>query len=259
MSIIIFLPPTRVLRIKKKTIKQLLKKAEKSEFVFLAPDPDREGEAISWHLAELLAETKSPDKLFRITFNEITKKAIQGAIQNPGKIDMALVNAQQARRILDRLVGYKISPILTRLVTRNSKALSAGRVQSVALRLVCEREEEIRNFIQVEYWTLLGSFHNKNKVSINAELFSYDGRKITHLGDNSEIPDKEDSENGDKSESNFLHIQTEEQANEILKALKGKSSKIEKVVSRKRSRKAPPPLYHQYLTTRCIKNPWLYR
>lgn len=223
---------------KEKVIDKLLKKAEACTAIFLAPDPDREGEAISWHLAEILKDHCKNKEFYRITFNEITKKAIQQAIQKPGKIDMDLVNAQQARRILDRLVGYKISPILTRLVTRNSRALSAGRVQSVALRLVCEREEEIRRFVAIEYWTLQGTFHNQDKAVIQAELYSYDGLRISHLGENS---DKEETKDDESAEKKLLHIQTEQQAQDIMDSLRGKPYEIGKITSRKRTRKAPPP------------------
>ncbi|MBD3265893.1 type I DNA topoisomerase, partial [bacterium] len=165
-----------------------------------------------------------------------TKHAIQSAIQNPGEIDMDLVNAQQARRILDRLVGYKISPLLTRMVTRNSRSLSAGRVQSVALRLVCEREEEIRQFIPTEYWTLHGTFHDEQKHEISAELFSYDGKRINHLSD-----EKKDEDGDEQKAEKNLHIENEEQAQEILNSLKDQAYRIDKITSRKRSRKAPPP------------------
>lgn len=128
---------------------KLRKIAKKSDKVFLATDPDREGEAISWHLAKALnLDATSP---CRIEFNEITKTAVKNAIKNPRAINENLVDAQQARRILDRLVGYQISPILWRKV---KWGLSAGRVQSVALKIICDREEEILNFAPKEYWTI---------------------------------------------------------------------------------------------------------
>ena len=134
---------------KEEVIDELKKSAKKSEKVFLATDPDREGEAISWHLKELL---RIPDdKTYRVTFNEITKRVVNESIASPRNIDMDLVDAQQARRILDRIVGYQLSPLLWKKIRRG---LSAGRVQSVATRLVCEREEEIRAFQPQEYWSL---------------------------------------------------------------------------------------------------------
>ena len=117
--------------------------------MFLATDPDREGEAISWHLKEMLGIPD--DKTYRVTFNEITKKVVNDSIAHPRAIDMDLVNAQQARRVLDRIVGYQISPLLWKKIRRG---LSAGRVQSVATRLVCEREADIKAFVPQEYWSL---------------------------------------------------------------------------------------------------------
>ena len=134
---------------KEEVIDDLKKSAKKSEKVFLATDPDREGEAISWHLKEMLG--LSDEKTYRVTFNEITKKVVGDSIAHPRALDMDLVNAQQARRVLDRLVGYQISPLLWKKIRRG---LSAGRVQSVATRLVCEREAEIRAFVPQEYWSL---------------------------------------------------------------------------------------------------------
>ena len=144
-----FAPKYVLIRGKGKVVKALKSEARKVDNIYLAADPDREGEAICWHLFEELKKTKKP--IYRITYNEITKKAILEAIEKPSEIDMALVDAQQARRVLDRLVGYQISPILWRSL---KPGLSAGRVQSVAVRLICERETEIEAFTPEEYWTL---------------------------------------------------------------------------------------------------------
>ena len=133
----------------KKVISDLKKAVEKVGHIYLATDLDREGEAIAWHLKELLK--LSDDKTDRITFHEITESAIKEAVKNPRKIDMSLVDSQQARRILDRLVGYKLSPILWKKI---KKGLSAGRVQSVAVMMICDREEEIEKFVPVEYWSI---------------------------------------------------------------------------------------------------------
>ncbi|MBQ2308624.1 MAG: DNA topoisomerase I, partial [Clostridia bacterium] len=143
-------------------IKEIKKEAKAANKIFLATDPDREGEAISWHLATALGIPV--EKTLRVTFNEITKTAVKSAIKEPRQIDMNLVNAQQARRILDRIVGYKISPFLWKNVR---SGLSAGRVQSVATRMIVEREEEIRDFVPVEYWT------------IDALLATADGQEFT--------------------------------------------------------------------------------
>src|SRR5262245_30562375 len=144
-----FEPEYVVIPARQKVVKELKDAAEGVSDIYVATDPDREGEAIGWHLAEELGGKKK--KVHRLMFNEITKKAILEAIKNPGEIDMRMVDAQQARRVLDRLVGYKISPILWDKVRRG---LSAGRVQSVALKLICDREREIEAFVPEEYWHL---------------------------------------------------------------------------------------------------------
>lgn len=144
-----FKPRYKVLKDKKEVVEKLKAAAKKADMIYLATDPDREGEAISWHLSEILKVDEK--KICRITFNEITKTAVTSAIKNPRQINLNLVDAQQARRVLDRLVGYQISPILWHKVKSH---LSAGRVQSVAVRLVCDREDEIEAFVPEEYWSL---------------------------------------------------------------------------------------------------------
>ena len=148
-----FKPDYTAIRGKSKVIAELRKLARSAPSVYLAPDPDREGEAIAWHLFETLEVEDS--KVFRVVFNEITKKAILEAFEHPGKLDMDKVDAQQARRVLDRIMGYKLSPLLWKKI---SKGLSAGRVQSVAVRLIVEREKEIRAFIKEEYWRVTANF-----------------------------------------------------------------------------------------------------
>ncbi|HCU8930381.1 TPA: DNA topoisomerase I, partial [Staphylococcus aureus] len=149
-------PKYITIRGKGPVVKELKKHAKKAKNVFLASDPDREGEAIAWHLSKILELEDSKEN--RVVFNEITKDAVKESFKNPREIEMNLVDAQQARRILDRLVGYNISPVLWKKV---KKGLSAGRVQSVALRLVIDRENEIRNFKPEEYWTIEGEFRYK--------------------------------------------------------------------------------------------------
>ena len=153
-------------------IKELKKEAKKASKVYLATDPDREGEAISWHLAYLLGiDEKTP---CRVVFNEITKKTVKEAVKNPRPIDLSLVDAQQARRVLDRLVGYLISPLLWRKISRG---LSAGRVQSAALKIICDREKEIQAFVPEEFWTIETDFE-KGKV-FTAKLATRRGSKIS--------------------------------------------------------------------------------
>ena len=155
-------------------IKDLKKEAKIAKKVYIATDPDREGEAIAWHLAKLLEI--DDDKITRVTFNEITKKAVQKAIKEPRDIDINLVDAQQARRVLDRIVGYKISPVLWKKVKRG---LSAGRVQSVAVKLVADREEEIEKFIPQEYWNIYAKLlDKKSKKTFEAKYFGKNGEKV---------------------------------------------------------------------------------
>ena len=146
-----FKPEYVIIKGKKKIIDELKKAVEKSDIIYLAPDPDREGEAIAWHLKEVLKRKNKSKDFFRVQYNEVTPQAVKSAFENPGEINLARVNAQQARRILDRIVGFKVSSMLWR---RIRKGLSAGRVQSVALRLVCEKEEEINKFVPEKYWIL---------------------------------------------------------------------------------------------------------
>mgnify|MGYP005802768861 FL=1 len=179
-------------------IKSLKADAKKAKKVYLATDPDREGEAIAWHLAYILGIPE--DSVCRVTFNEITKETVQNSIKNPRKIDMNLTNAQQARRVLDRIVGYKISPVLWKKVRRG---LSAGRVQSVAVKLICDREEEIENFIPEEYWNIFATLldENSNKTFI-AKFYGKNKKKL-------EIHSKEEVDEILKDIENGKYIVTE--------------------------------------------------
>ena len=193
-------------------IKELKKEAKKANKVYLATDPDREGEAISWHLSKALKLEDSEKKVFRISFNEITKNAIKEAIKHPRNLDMNLVDAQQARRVLDRMVGYSISPLLWAKVKRG---LSAGRVQSVALRMICDREAQIDEFIPEEYWTLEAELLTEHsKKTVNAKFY------------------------GKKSK---LAINNKAEMDKILKALKGASYVVSEINEGERVKKAPIP------------------
>ncbi|HEY8206654.1 MAG TPA: DNA topoisomerase, partial [Myxococcaceae bacterium] len=166
-----FQPEYHVIKTKEKVLHELKRQAQVADKVFLATDPDREGEAIAWHIAE---EMNHPET-FRVMFNEITEKAVKAAFKDPGRIDQKRVDAQQARRVLDRLVGYKISPLLWEKIRRG---LSAGRVQSVAVRLICEREQEIRAFVPQEYWSLHAYLAAALPPEFVATLREKDGQKL---------------------------------------------------------------------------------
>src|SRR5947208_4046160 len=168
-----FQPVYEVIEAKKKVVAELKAAGKGARLILLATDPDREGEAIAWHVYEQLKRTKVPAQ--RILFNEITKKAIQEAIQKPLQLNRDVYDAQQARRVLDRLVGYQISPILWKKVRRG---LSAGRVQSVAVRLIVERENEIAAFVPVEYWSIEADLKAALPPQFRAKLIKLDGKKI---------------------------------------------------------------------------------
>ncbi len=179
-----FTPEYINIRGKGALIKTLKKEAKNAKYVYLATDPDREGEAIAWHLAYILEIPE--DEVCRVTFNEITKEAIQKSIKSPRKIDKDLTDAQQARRVLDRIVGYKISPILWKKVKRG---LSAGRVQSVAVKLIVDREEEIEKFIPEEYWNITAQLlEPKTEKTFEANFYGKEGKKL-------ELHSKEDVDN----------------------------------------------------------------
>ncbi|MDQ7779573.1 MAG: type I DNA topoisomerase [Planctomycetota bacterium] len=176
-----FQPDYEILPRKKKVVRELKLASQKSDDVYLATDPDREGEAIAWHLRELLAANKADtDRFHRVAFNEITMRAVRSAFEHPGTIDARLVDSQQARRILDRLVGYEVSPLLWR---RMRGARSAGRVQSVAVRLVVDREREIRAFVPQQYWTVEAVLKKRVEPAnpFRARLVRMDGKKIVDI------------------------------------------------------------------------------
>ncbi|ABO50502.1 DNA topoisomerase I [Desulforamulus reducens MI-1] len=205
-----FSPKYITIRGKGDILKELRSAVKKVDHVLLASDPDREGEAIAWHLTKLLEiDEETP---CRIEFNEITKNAIQAAVKQPRRIDVDRVNAQQARRILDRLVGYNLSPLLWRKV---KKGLSAGRVQSVAVRLICDREEEIQAFIPEEYWTLTGKFLKSAKSPFEAKLHKHKNKKIV--------------------------IPNQETMDKILAELKGAAYVVSNVTRKERLRNPAPP------------------
>lgn len=204
-----FEPRYITIRGKGDLIKELKKEAKNAKKVYLATDPDREGEAISWHLANTLGiDSKSK---CRITFNEITKKAVTAAIKEPREIDEKLVDAQQARRVLDRIVGYKISPLLWKKV---KKGLSAGRVQSVATKLICDREEEIAAFVEKEYWTI-DALLLKGKKKVPAHLWGKSGKK--------------------------LEIKNSAEADKVVKEIENEKFVVSEVKNSTKKKSSPPP------------------
>src|SRR5450830_177436 len=179
-------PTYEVLKGKEKTLTDLRKAVKRSETVYLAADPDREGEAISWHLLQELSAGAKGVVFKRARFNEITQKAVRHAIDVAGSIDERRVEAQQARRIIDRLVGYEVSDLLWKKIWRG---LSAGRVQTVALRIICEREKEIEAFVAVEYWSADARLAGAAPPEFSARLFSFEGVKLKFDGSDPRLPD----------------------------------------------------------------------
>jgi DNA topoisomerase-1 len=207
-----FTPTYIQIKGKAKVVNELKSAAKKADRVLIATDPDREGEAIAAHVAEVVSAGVEPDAIFRVLFNEITKKAILQAIDKPGKVDTNKVDAQQARRVLDRLVGYQISPILWKKVRRG---LSAGRVQSVAVRLICEREDEIRAFKPEEFWSLTALLEGKVPPRFEAKLLKKDEEK--------------------------LRIKNNDEVQGILAALQGAAYTVSRVERKERRRYPVPP------------------
>ena len=210
-----FAPSYEVPKNKKDTVQKLAKAAKSAEAVYLATDPDREGEAISWHLLEASNIKGKPVR--RIVFHEITKTAITEAFDNPREIDMDLVDAQQARRVLDRVVGYRLSPLLWRKL---EKGLSAGRVQSAALRMVSDREQEVTAFVPKEYWTIKAHLNKQKAAKKNAF------QALLH---------------NQKGKRGKISIDDEDQSKAIGTALEGASYTVAKVDKKQAKRNPSPP------------------
>ncbi|MBI1864293.1 MAG: type I DNA topoisomerase, partial [Nitrospirae bacterium] len=208
-----FEPQYETIKGKKDALAKIRQTAKTAKAVFLATDPDREGEAIAWHVAEEIGNgSKKAPAIYRITFNEITKRAVTDALKTPGRIDMSLVDAQQARRVMDRLMGYQLSPLLWEKVRRG---LSAGRVQSVAVRLVCEREREINEFKQEEFWSITAGLEAGTPPPFEAKLARLDGKKAS-------LPDQAAAE-------------------AALRAVEGKPFRVASVARKEKRRNPVPP------------------
>jgi len=216
-----FAPEYEVLATRKKVVEELKTAAKEATSIYLAADPDREGEAICWHLSQVLGAKR---KVRRVVFNEITKRAIDQAFETPGEVDEKKVDAQQARRILDRLVGYKVSPILWEKVRRG---LSAGRVQSVALKLICDRDREIRAFVPEEYWTLLAHLEGHEPPVFGANLAKKNGKNV--------------------------EISNAQEAEAIRSDLEKAVYTVQKVLSKERKRNPVPPFITSKLQQEAFK------
>lgn len=221
-----------------KKIKSLAKKADK---VFIATDPDREGEAIAQDILDII-DGHNEEKVYRVLFHEITKNSVKKSMAEPVNVNSNLVISQRARRVMDRIIGYKISPFLWRaMIEESSNSLSAGRVQSVALRLLCEREEEIEKFIPIEYWSLVGKFNTSDKESIEAKLFSVDDKTI-------KVPPKAemtDAEGKEFFKSNYA-IRNQEEAEKIYADIRNRNDFKITEINKKATKRNP---YAPFITS----------
>ncbi|MFN6962225.1 MAG: type I DNA topoisomerase [Pyrinomonadaceae bacterium] len=210
----------------KKIVSELKKAAKASEAIYLAADPDREGEAICAHLAEEIVPKKGKIPVYRVMFNEITKNAIRDAFKEPKEVNKNLVDAQQARRVLDRLVGYQVSPILWKTI---GGKLSAGRVQTVAVRLVVEREREIESFVQTEYWSIIANLSAALPPNFDSKLYKIDDKTV------------KTGKFDDDVKAGEVHIKTAEQAGEIVAEAEKETFVVDSVTTKERRRNATPP------------------
>src|SRR5205085_11375021 len=224
----------------RKVISELKSAAKEAEAIYLAADPDREGEAICQHLAEEIVPKRPRKPHFRVMFNEITKRAVQEAFKEPKQIDAHLVDAQQARRVLDRLVGYKVSPLLCRTI---GGRLSAGRVQSVALRMVVEREREIERFVKTEYWTIAANLSAKLPPAFDARLLKVGEQTVKTSNFDQDI------------KKNEILIGNEEQARAIVEEAEAKQFVVADVTTKERRRNPVPPFITSKLQQEAARKP----
>ncbi len=222
-----FEPEYKTIRGKSEIIKKLKELSQKAQQVYIATDPDREGEAIAQHIQEELKQDS--DKVYRVLFTEITQSGVSKAMEKPLKIDSHLVYAQQARRVMDRLVGYRVSPLIWKAVY---PGLSAGRVQSVALKLVCERESEIGGFSPIEYWSVLGKFQTEQKEEFEAKLYSIDGK---------DLKDPQGSANGNNHNGKAFYIESQERASALAEEIKSSEYAIGAILRKEQKRNPAPP------------------
>ena len=232
-------PQFVTIRGKGDVVKRIKSLALKSKKIYIATDPDREGEAIAQDIADILNE-KSSLKILRVLFNEITRSGIEKAMKNPREIDSSLVLSQRARRVMDRIIGYKISPFLWKSIIEHTGngSLSAGRVQSVALRLICERESEINRFNAVEYWSIWAVFSARNGETFKAKLFNIDGKDIKIVQPLLLL----DTDGSEEFVKNYITISNESEASRYFEDISKKDNfKISSIVKRHTKRNPPPP------------------
>ena len=235
-----FKPKYVTIRGKAPVIKKIKEAAAKADNVLIATDPDREGEAIAWHLAEEIKTTNKDIK--RVVFNEITKSNIQKNIEEARDINYDVFMSQQARRVMDRIIGYRVSPFLSHtLLTKTTQTLSAGRVQSVALRLICEREKEVLDFVPISYWQIGATFTTEKHATFNAKLVSFDGNTIKNPEGSQAGKTEEESIKIQEKLQQQNYIKSEEQANELLERITLQDYSILDVSTKRVKRKPSSP------------------
>lgn len=240
-----FAPKYVTVRGKNDLIKKLKELSKESDKVLIATDPDREGEAIAWHIAESIK--KDNNNIQRVLFNEITKSGIQKGLNEPREIDENLFMSQQARRVMDRLIGYQVSPFVSRaMLDKTSKALSAGRVQSVALRLICEREEEIKNFLPIQYWTILADFVTDKKQLLKAKLVAFNNpngksNNIKNPEGSGRGKDDEETKKVQEALAALHYIKSEEQADDLISQIKDENFAIDDISKKEIKRNPSAP------------------
>ncbi len=244
-----FEPQFVTIRGKGETLKKIRDLSAKCDSIYIATDPDREGEAIAQDIAEIV-QAKKNNKIFRVLFNEITKNGVIHGMNNPREIDERLVNSQRARRVMDRIIGYKMSPFLWKVVLSDAgSSLSAGRVQSVALRIICEREDEIERFKETEYWSIVGTFQTENKSTFNAKLYSIANKEIKTPHKPNMTPEEEA-----KFFEHHVWIRNEKEAKEIESRILGlREFRIVNIVKKNTKRNPSPPFITSTLQAEASK------
>ncbi|TAL66894.1 MAG: type I DNA topoisomerase [Bacteroidetes bacterium] len=235
-----FKPIYTAIRGKSQVIKKLKEFSKSAKSVLLATDPDREGEAIAWHIAE---EVKNENQnIKRVLFNEITKTGVEKGLKELRELDENLFMSQQARRVMDRLIGYQVSPFVSRaMINKTAKSLSAGRVQSVALRLICKLENEIQNFLPIDYWTILGEFASDGKKSFKTKLVGINGKSLVNPEGSARAENEEAQKQLDEKLAALNFIRSEEDAKNLIENIKKENYTISDIVKKQVNRKAPAP------------------
>jgi len=232
-----FQPKYALIKGKGQIVKKLKSSSANAKNILIATDPDREGEAIAWHIADEI-KSENPN-IKRVLFNEITKSGIEKGLKEPREISEKLFMSQQARRVMDRLIGYQVSPFLSKaMLSKTTKTLSAGRVQSVALRLICERDNEINNFVPIDFWNIIGQFENDDKKIIKAKLYAFDGKQIKNPEGSGTANSPDEKKQLEKKLAKLNFINSEQKAQDLINRINKEIFSISDI-SKKQIKKQP--------------------